>query len=128
MFIRFNPIGMSVFKVEKRISPNQIMVSGCDLISGTPIIDIKPYILCDYVPNYIEPDSINLKKLIPLCQVLINKVEISEDAKKDITNLINNKLLKFYDNTEEVLKLINSILSHNPHFLGKLQNIEMGVF
>ncbi len=40
---RPNPIGLSVVKLEK-IQTNSIYLSGIDLIDGTPVLDIKPYI------------------------------------------------------------------------------------
>lgn len=44
---RPNPIGMSCVKLE-RIGSNYLLVSGYDLLDGTPILDIKPYIpACD---------------------------------------------------------------------------------
>ena len=41
--IRPNPIGMSVLKVLE-VHDNVIHVRGLDMIDGTPILDIKPYI------------------------------------------------------------------------------------
>jgi tRNA (Thr-GGU) A37 N-methylase len=40
---RFNPIGLSLAKLEKIENKRTIIVSGIDLIEGTPIVDIKPY-------------------------------------------------------------------------------------
>ncbi len=40
---RPNPIGMSVLKMI-RIDKNIIYVKGIDMLDGTPILDIKPYI------------------------------------------------------------------------------------
>jgi len=40
---RPNPIGFSVFKLEK-IEKNFIYVENLDLIDGTPVLDIKPFI------------------------------------------------------------------------------------
>lgn len=40
---RPNPVGLSLFKIEKVEAPS-IFVSGVDVVSGTPIIDIKPYL------------------------------------------------------------------------------------
>lgn len=40
---RPNPIGLSLLKLEK-IQGDFVYVSGVDLIDGTPIIDIKPYL------------------------------------------------------------------------------------
>ncbi|NIM18138.1 MAG: tRNA (N6-threonylcarbamoyladenosine(37)-N6)-methyltransferase TrmO [Candidatus Aminicenantes bacterium] len=41
--IRPNPLGMSVFEVLK-VERNIIFVRGIDILDGTPILDIKPYI------------------------------------------------------------------------------------
>jgi tRNA-Thr(GGU) m(6)t(6)A37 methyltransferase TsaA len=40
---RPNPIGLSLVKVE-RIEGDTIFLSGVDLVDGTPVLDIKPYI------------------------------------------------------------------------------------
>ncbi|MBN1930712.1 MAG: tRNA (N6-threonylcarbamoyladenosine(37)-N6)-methyltransferase TrmO [Desulfobacterales bacterium] len=41
--IRPNPIGMSVLEV-LFIRANKVYVKGLDMLNGTPILDIKPYI------------------------------------------------------------------------------------
>lgn len=44
---RPNPIGMSVVKLDKVVTEKQqtvLHLSGLDLLNGTPIIDIKPYV------------------------------------------------------------------------------------
>ena len=44
---RPNPIGMSVVKLDKVVTHKQqtvLHISGLDLLNGTPIVDIKPYI------------------------------------------------------------------------------------
>ncbi len=40
---RPNPIGLSVLKLE-RIEGSKLYVSGLDILDGTPVIDIKPYV------------------------------------------------------------------------------------
>lgn len=40
---RPNGIGQSVVKLDK-VEPGRLLVSGIDLLDGTPIIDIKPYV------------------------------------------------------------------------------------
>ena len=55
---RPNPIGMTAAKIE-RVDPSAatILVSGIDLLDGTPILDIKPYIpTYDSFPGAAEPD------------------------------------------------------------------------
>ena len=40
---RPNPIGLSLLKLEK-VEASTIYVSGIDLVDGTPVLDIKPYL------------------------------------------------------------------------------------
>ncbi len=40
---RPNPLGISLLKLEK-VEGNTLMVSGVDILDGTPVIDIKPYV------------------------------------------------------------------------------------
>jgi tRNA (Thr-GGU) A37 N-methylase len=42
--VRPNPIGMSVFDVIA-VERNLIKVRGIDVLDGTPILDIKPYVV-----------------------------------------------------------------------------------
>lgn len=42
---RPNPVGMSCVKLE-RIDGRKLYISGHDLLDGTPVLDIKPYIPC----------------------------------------------------------------------------------
>lgn len=41
---RPNPIGMSCVKLEKIVDNRKLFISGHDLLDGTPVLDIKPYI------------------------------------------------------------------------------------
>jgi tRNA (adenine37-N6)-methyltransferase len=40
---RFNPIGLTIARI-KKIEGNRIYTSGLDILDGTPLLDIKPYI------------------------------------------------------------------------------------
>jgi len=74
---RPNPIGLSLAKLEK-VEGDTLYLSGIDLISGTPILDVKPYLpFCDaakdplagWVPDNAFPEL---------------KVVLSPGAGKDI--------------------------------------------
>jgi len=54
---RPNPIGLSIVKLLERGSTN-LKVIGLDAIDGTPIIDIKPYLSGDTVPDIKTPEWI----------------------------------------------------------------------
>ncbi|MGB0639440.1 MAG: tRNA (N6-threonylcarbamoyladenosine(37)-N6)-methyltransferase TrmO [Myxococcota bacterium] len=46
-----NPIGLSAVKLE-RVEGAILHIRGCDLIDGTPVLDIKPYVpYCDSFPD-----------------------------------------------------------------------------
>lgn len=50
---RPNPIGLSVVKLES-IENGELVVSGVDLLDGTPIYDIKPYLpFADAIPDAV---------------------------------------------------------------------------
>jgi len=52
--IRPNPIGMSVLEVLK-VTDSKIYVKGIDMLDGTPVLDIKPYIESKFDrPGYQE--------------------------------------------------------------------------
>ena len=40
---RINPIGLTIAKI-KKIEGNRFFTSGLDILDGTPLLDIKPYI------------------------------------------------------------------------------------
>jgi tRNA-Thr(GGU) m(6)t(6)A37 methyltransferase TsaA len=55
---RPNPVGLSVVKLE-RVEKGELIVSGVDLLDGTPIYDIKPYLpfadsISDAVGGYAD--------------------------------------------------------------------------
>ena len=51
---RPNPIGISVVKLQ-RIDGNTLHVTDLDILDGTPLLDIKPY-----VPPFDEPEEIRI--------------------------------------------------------------------
>ncbi|XP_027369052.1 tRNA (adenine(37)-N6)-methyltransferase isoform X2 [Abrus precatorius] len=60
---RPSPIGLTVAKVEA-VQGNMILLSGVDLVDGTPVLDVKPYLTyCDSireatVPNWLMEDNL----------------------------------------------------------------------
>jgi len=48
---RPNPIGLDLGRIE-RISGRELLVSGLDAVSGTPVLDLKPYL-----PGLDQPDD-----------------------------------------------------------------------
>ena len=83
---RPNPIGLSSVKLEAVEHTNNegtvLVVSGADLLAGTPIFDIKPYIAysdchTDAVSGFAEPVR-EYHLNVVFCKDLLSKIEISK--------------------------------------------------
>lgn len=98
---RFNPIGMTLCKLDRieRIKHNKrekvvLHISGLDLVDGTPVLDIKPY-----VPVY---DSVPMDVKLPpwVADGLATKrnVVISQTAKDELMEILekDKNALQFY--------------------------------
>ena len=76
---RPNPIGESIVKIEKIIK-NVIYFTGVDMVNGTPIIDIKPFVPAYDIPEVSGSGSGSVK---PHTSSLIkSNIEIGESTKK----------------------------------------------
>ena len=67
---RPNRIGMSVVKFEKlEITMNEVIltVSGVDLLDGTPILDIKPYLPYADIVGHAQSNEVNKPSALEVC-------------------------------------------------------------
>ncbi len=100
---RPNAIGLSSVKllsVEKTKDRGTILkVGGADMVSGTPIIDIKPYIkytdshpnaVCSFADEY-EDYSVNV----------FFETDVSQEIKKEITEILKNDPRPAYHNNKD---------------------------
>jgi len=99
--LRPNPIGLSLVKIE-RIENERIYISGLDIIDGTPVLDIKPYI-----NTYDSVEESRCAWVEELTQKEF-KVEFTEEAVQDLQK-INRQGLQ--ENISDILK--NDIRSRN---------------
>ena len=112
---RYNPIGLTLCKFNK-IEGREIYISCVDMITGTPILDIKPYHHLESV-DVFGPNIKYAQWIYNSCQAEKCKVEIKEKAINNIENILNdkNKKLMFYDNKDDLIKLIIGVLEIDPH-------------
>jgi len=104
---RPNAIGLSVAKIEKIVSAT-LYLSGIDLIDGTPILDIKPYVPeYDLIPNSISPDWIKQPPRAPL-----KSVTFTTEVDKILEEFL--PILEFYDNLLDLKCAIQEILILDP--------------
>ena len=97
---RPNPVGLSLTKLE-RVEKDTLYLSGIDLINGTPILDVKPYLpISDIAAN-------PLSGWVPLNAFPELKVGFSTKALKDIE--------KFnLPAAQDIPGLIAETLRHDP--------------
>ncbi|GKY91557.1 hypothetical protein MPSEU_000127600 [Mayamaea pseudoterrestris] len=124
---RPNPIGMTLCKLDgidvhyrarskHQKKPKRIVtlsISGIDLVDGTPVLDIKPY-----VPTYDAPTDGEYNVPSWVSQGLTTKrpVSISEQAKEQLDSILQNdsNALEFYRGSgaaSSILRCIQQVLS-----------------
>jgi tRNA-Thr(GGU) m(6)t(6)A37 methyltransferase TsaA len=95
---RPNPIGLSLARLEK-VEGGTLYLSGIDLIDGTPILDVKPYLLfsdsapapqAGWVPDHAFPEL---------------EVEVSARAARDLERCAG---------AADLRALITDVLRHDP--------------
>jgi len=118
---RPNPIGMSVVKLE-RVEQTKIMgkqqcilhISGLDLLHGTPIIDIKPYVpYSDAIPDA----NAGFAQAKPETKLSIN---FSEQAK--------SSLIQFQQEYSELALFIEQVLAQDPRPAYKQTTVDDKVY
>jgi tRNA-Thr(GGU) m(6)t(6)A37 methyltransferase TsaA len=95
---RFNPIGMTLCKLDKIQKKNNevvLHVSGLDLVDGTPVFDIKPY-----VPFYdsVDVNDVKLPPWVPEGLSTQRNVTITQLAQDELKDLLQKdpEALQFY--------------------------------
>eukprot|EP01097_Dermamoeba_algensis_P003395 TRINITY_DN2375_c0_g1_i1.p1 TRINITY_DN2375_c0_g1~~TRINITY_DN2375_c0_g1_i1.p1 ORF type:complete len:379 (-),score=58.44 TRINITY_DN2375_c0_g1_i1:698-1834(-) len=105
---RPNAIGLSLVHLDK-IVKNVLYLSALDLIDGTPIFDVKPY-----VPEYdhLPQETVKIPEWMRITeQVTYNEVVFSPNAKQAIAQFISEGRCQFYDQTDIVQNVITEIIS-----------------
>ncbi|KAL5699326.1 hypothetical protein ACHQM5_030247 [Ranunculus cassubicifolius] len=100
------PIGLTLAKVEA-VQGHTVLLSGVDLVDGTPILDIKPYLpYCESlknatVPKWVEEDNL-----------LAASVDFSPEFFPSLSNCwVTAEKRSLYASPNEVQSLINQVLT-----------------
>lgn len=115
-------IGLSLCQVES-VGDDYIEISGIDMVHGTPILDIKPYIPCDSIPldeNILQSggygDCLRMSRKLKMPNWIISEdikfrdVVFSETAESCIDMLVENGNLKFCSSSEQTKQLVAQVL------------------
>lgn len=92
--LRPNPIGLSLVKLD-RVEKNRVYISGLDIIEGTPVLDIKPYI------HFYDSTSGSKAGWVEEVGEQALEVEFSEQALQELEALQSPNLRQ---NIEDILK------------------------
>ncbi|OWY92195.1 hypothetical protein PHMEG_00038899, partial [Phytophthora megakarya] len=93
-----------VVKIEA-VHDRCIEISGHDLVNGTPVLDVKPYVPADFVPEHVVPDWVAAET-----DVVTRAVEFTSEATASLTELVDAKLSSFYSNVSDLKTAIEQML------------------
>lgn len=105
------PIGLSVARIIK-VDGRNIVLGGCDVVDGTPILDLKPYVpFCDAVKDALAPPWVNNDYAHD--PLKMSKVAIGRPVRDRLEtewNHVKSSSLSVFDTFEEVLQLVQQAL------------------
>ncbi|OVA03664.1 Uncharacterized domain UPF0066 [Macleaya cordata] len=111
------PIGLTVAKVEA-VQGHTVLLSGVDLVDGTPVLDIKPYLpYCDSiqeatVAEWVEGDDM----------LVVASVHFSDEFSSTLANCWETaEKTSLYASPEEFQSLIKQVLSYDIRSLSQLK-------
>ncbi|XP_021867066.1 uncharacterized protein [Spinacia oleracea] len=117
---RPSPIGLTVAKIEA-VQGHMILLSGVDLVDGTPVLDVKPYLpYCDSIQESMVPEWVKEDSLLAVASVIFS------DGFHSLLAYCWDSVERtsLYSSPSEMKKLIEQVLSwdirsssqrHRPH-------------
>ncbi|XP_016447030.1 uncharacterized protein LOC107772059 isoform X1 [Nicotiana tabacum] len=105
------PIGLTVAKVDV-VDGNKVFISGVDLVDGTPVLDIKPYLpYCDSISGAMVPDWVKVDNMLAVASV-----NFSHDFSASLNHCWSRitekkKKISLYTSPTEFQNLIQQVLS-----------------
>uniref|UniRef100_K3X2B7 TsaA-like domain-containing protein n=1 Tax=Globisporangium ultimum (strain ATCC 200006 / CBS 805.95 / DAOM BR144) TaxID=431595 RepID=K3X2B7_GLOUD len=101
---RPNSIGLTVVKIDA-VHERYIDISGHDLVHGTPVLDVKPYVPADCVADHVCPEWVSEKS-----DVLVRIVEFSDEATQALATMIERQQSTFYKSVDDIQAAIKQML------------------
>ncbi|KAG9414719.1 hypothetical protein AC1031_008125 [Aphanomyces cochlioides] len=99
---RPNSIGLTVVKVDA-VSGRYVDISGHDLVDGTPVLDVKPYVPYDQVTSLVCPEWVAEKH-----DIVARPVIFTNEALAQLELAMPS--MRFYSNSSELRETIEQIL------------------
>jgi tRNA-Thr(GGU) m(6)t(6)A37 methyltransferase TsaA len=118
---RPNPLGLSLVKMERwEPSTRRLYISALDLVNGTPVYDIKPYVHWDIPGDIYDQSILRLPSWVESKNDVLPKVEFTEAAETSLEKFVeSNRLAPLYSNKDqtslEAAKVtLKEILAQDP--------------
>ncbi|XWS27300.1 hypothetical protein CRYUN_Cryun26dG0102900 [Craigia yunnanensis] len=100
------PIGLTVAKVEA-VQGNMLLLSGVDLVDGTPVLDIKPYLpYCDNIEGAVVPNWVMVDSMLSVASV-----SFSDDFPSSLLDCWKAAEKCLYSSQDELKNLVKQVLS-----------------
>ncbi|OMO94176.1 hypothetical protein CCACVL1_06127 [Corchorus capsularis] len=101
------PIGLTVAKVEA-VQGNMLLLSGVDLVDGTPVLDIKPYLpYCDSIEGATVPKWVMVDSMLSVASV-----SFSDDLSSSLVDCWKAaEKRSLYSSPNEIKTLVEQVLS-----------------
>lgn len=122
---RPNPIGLTVVRVDRvDARTGCIHVSGVDMTDGTPILDVKPYIPYDVVPDHRVPPWV-VAEDVPSWEL-----RVDPQAEAALREIAAERASPFYATYEALVALLRDVLLQDPRSVhqgrGKAMVVDVG--
>jgi len=108
------PVGLSLVEIV-RVNDKSLDVAGADLLDGSPVLDIKPYVPCaECLPNARAPDWVGLDIDDWDGPLKIEKVSVSEAGATAVScTWESKKHNSLYHSAEEFLEFVKQALGRD---------------
>eukprot|EP00884_Botryococcus_braunii_P013747 jgi/Botrbrau1/22373/Bobra.0002s0050.1 len=113
------PIGLSIAKIEERRG-GSLLVSGVDIVDGSPVLDVKPYVpFCDSLPFAVAPSWV--AREAPAEPLRVASVRIDELAQRRLREawILNRQQGRqrgegpLYPDFQDFRRLVEEVLSRD---------------
>ncbi|EFJ52642.1 hypothetical protein VOLCADRAFT_102619 [Volvox carteri f. nagariensis] len=119
---RPSPVGLSTAEVI-RVERNTLVLGGTDIVDGSPVLDIKPYVpFCDCLPTARAPSWVQAEADDEPLKVA--EVVVGEAARAALTRAWQSrKAHSMYGSAEQYLELVRQVLGRDIRSVHQRLNV-----
>ena len=110
------PVGLSVGAiVSVDAARGKLVLGGIDLVDGTPVLDIKPYVpFCDSIPGATAPDWVGREAVGKDEPLKIARVDVAARAEAPMSSSFTRSAAsKLYGDVGEFIEFVKEVLSYD---------------